>query len=534
MTPPSIQHINQENQIQTRNNHNISSSSKTSLSSPITNTRQRMSLSNRFLADNGQSQTISSSPLQQTPTQTQTTTLDSYTTTFPGQADSVSASSSPLRRSTGLQLQQQLHTPTTTTISAARPSPFRALGALSSLEHGRLTFNDDGSSSSGSGLYYPAADDKSASTTPSGAAIINTSTLYNSDLSSPGIFRIARRRKNRANIVSSTIDLCNTILGTGIVSLPYAFSTIGLGFGTLFVLVSVYTTWFSLRLLVLSAQQAHGGGGGGGGGRGGRRRYSYSLSVNHGEPSFSSIAQVAMSPNVTVICDAVVALACLGFACSYLVSIGDCMPALVKGLLDKETVNAVWNGVLVNRYFWMVAFLGLIIPISLSRSVDDFWWFSGTALACALYLAVLIIVESLLGSPDPSSAAAVHAGRPAITWFILEWKTFDCIPIFIFAFTCHQNIFSIYKDLDASYLNGDPLDTVTLNHIYAVIDLSVIGVGTVYLIVGWLGFLFFGESTTIIILDNCRFLARVLFALLSIIIIIIIGILVTILCTSPS
>ena len=83
-------------------------------------------------------------------------------------------------------------------------------------------------------------------------------------------------------------------------------------------------------------------------------------------------------------------------------------------------------------------------------------------------------------------------------------KTFDCIPIFIFAFTCHQNIFSIYKDIDANYMSGEALDYGTLTHIHSVIDLSVICVGTVYLVVGWIGFLMFGASTKIIILDNCN------------------------------
>jgi amino acid permease len=167
------------------------------------------------------------------------------------------------------------------------------------------------------------------------------------------------------------------------------------------------------------------------------------------------------------------------------------------GLFGKESLETVYNGIFISRTFWMLAFLVLIIPLCFAKSVDDFSWFSGLALLCAIYLAVLIILESLLLTHP---ANAIH-----VVWFRLEWKTIECVPIFIFAFTCHQNIFTIYKDLDASYLNGDPLDAATLNHIYSVIDLSVIGVGSIYGIVGWLGFLLFGDQCGIIILDNCEF-----------------------------
>jgi hypothetical protein len=47
---------------------------------------------------------------------------------------------------------------------------------------------------------------------------------FDADLGSIGLFKTMRVQRS---ILTSTIDLCNTILGTGIVSLPYAFSTIG-------------------------------------------------------------------------------------------------------------------------------------------------------------------------------------------------------------------------------------------------------------------------------------------------------------------
>lgn len=60
----------------------------------------------------------------------------------------------------------------------------------------------------------------------------------------------------------------------------------------------------------------------------------------------------------------------------------------------------------------------------------------------------------------------------------------------------------------------------TISHIHSVIDISIICVGTIYLLVGWIGFLMFGDTTKLIILDNYTpttliLLARLAYSLLA-------------------
>lgn len=85
---------------------------------------------------------------------------------------------------------------------------------------------------------------------------------------------------------------------------------------------------------------------------------------------------------------------------------------------------------------------------------------------------------------------------------VLKLETFGCIPIFIFAFSCHQNLFALYKDINANYLNG-PLDSKKLHHIYTVIDLSILGAGVFYCLIGVAGYVTLGPATRMIVLDNC-------------------------------
>jgi Transmembrane amino acid transporter protein len=251
---------------------------------------------------------------------------------------------------------------------------------------------------------------------------------------------VLKRRRPKRSILTSTIDLCNTIVGTGVVSLPYAFSTIGLGMGTVFVVISVWATWFTLRLMISAAQTVHGSP---------NAKFSTSLQSMDGEPSFSSLGQVMFSTYGSVLNDFVVFLACGGFAMSYIVSIGECMPEIVKAFLPPD--HYLFS-ILENRHFWMTVFLIVIIPLVFSKSVDDFSWFAAACIVCALFLAFTIIYNSFMTD-------TIHDKLPTISWvIILDRKTFDCIPIFIFAFTAHQNIFSIYKEIDANYISGEALD----------------------------------------------------------------------------
>jgi amino acid permease len=163
--------------------------------------------------------------------------------------------------------------------------------------------------------------------------------------------------------------------------------------------------------MVISAQKAHSF----------RQKLPRSLQKLKGEPSFSSIGTVL---NVSILSDLIVVITCLGFCVSYLLSIGETMPAIIREL-------KVTNEILASKYFWIVLGTIFVIPISFENDVGDIWWYNSVSLGCAFYLAGLIVVSSF---------------RSSIYWegiIFPEWKVeiFDSLPIFVFAFTCHQNVY---------------------------------------------------------------------------------------------
>ncbi|KAI8924730.1 transmembrane amino acid transporter protein-domain-containing protein [Entophlyctis helioformis] len=294
------------------------------------------------------------------------------------------------------------------------------------------------------------------------------------------------------SVTASVIDLCNTIMGTGLMSIPYAFATVGLGYGIFLVFASAAATWFSLRLLVSSAQLAYGSA------SGGRIPSHTSLFIAQGEPSYGALAKTAMGRRGAVWADIAMAVSCFGFAVSYLVAIADSMPAAAAYLFPADLVGSWLAGVLQNPQFWIFAFIVVIGPLCYARSVDDFWWFSSTALGAALYLAFVVIGLSFI-VPHPHHGRLVD--HPSVPWFSLKLEAFESITIYIFAFTCHQNIFTIYNEIDATY-HGSGLAPETVMRIRRVIDMSVMSVAGLYLAVGIVGYLAFGDSTNVVLFDN--------------------------------
>ena len=207
------------------------------------------------------------------------------------------------------------------------------------------------------------------------------------------------------------------------------------------------------------------------------------------------------------------ALSCLGFAVSYLVAIGDSMPHVVGIFISKEQVGPWLFSILEHEHFWMLLFLIVILPLCFANSVDEFWWFSATALGCALYLSGIILFHTPYAVDPPEGPI------DSVPWFDLKLDGFEAISLYIFAFTCHQNIFSVYGSIGAFY-DGQGLSNDTIKYIKKVIDLSILFVTILYLAVGSVGYTYFKDDVKILVLDNFpddvySILGRFMYALLA-------------------
>ena len=232
------------------------------------------------------------------------------------------------------------------------------------------------------------------------------------------------KQQSKATIFSGTINLSNTIIGAGMLGLPGAFGGTGYIGGLVFIVTSAA---FSAHGLVLLSKAA----------------------IKAGLPSsFYSVAHAAV-PSYTILIDLAVTLKCFGVATGYLITISDCMVDALDHLLPTNSESFIIHTIL-SRRFWVVGATIAVLPVSFYKTLDELKRASALALIFVFLLAFGIIAyaNGFVGFTDPCPDDASENGcKGDVVPFTDLPSTISKLPIFIFAFTCHQNIFPIVNEL---------------------------------------------------------------------------------------
>ncbi|XP_004349885.1 hypothetical protein CAOG_01365 [Capsaspora owczarzaki ATCC 30864] len=249
-----------------------------------------------------------------------------------------------------------------------------------------------------------------------------------------------------ASVSASYFNLANTILGSGVLALPSAIRMCGVVLGPLLIFLGAIASSFGLQLLVECARRT------------GQVNASYFTVAKHTYPKASKLIDLA------------VALKCYGVAISYLIVVGDLLVAAMLSLFDVSS-----DSVVADRRFWIGMAMLIELPLSIQKHLNSLRWASVAALATVIYLTGLVCGNYFASGVDASADA-----------FELEYWRSDvdvitALPIIVFAFTCHQNIFTIYGEL------RNP----TAERIHKVINLAISSCLFIYFTVGICGYLTF-------------------------------------------
>ncbi|KAG0645148.1 Vacuolar amino acid transporter 5 [Hyphodiscus hymeniophilus] len=203
----------------------------------------------------------------------------------------------------------------------------------------------------------------------------------------------------------------------------------------------------------------------------GRSYWGWNLSNATGDVPYGYIVGHLRDP---VIFDAAIAIKCFGVGVSYLIIIGDLMPGVVRGF--NEGADSV--PFLVDRHFWVTVFMLVVIPLSFLRRLDSLKYTSVVALISIGYLVILVVYHFAKGD--------TMADRGVIR--VIEWgglvPTLKSFPVIVFAYTCHQNMFSILNEIK----DNSPKRTTS------VIAASIGSAAGVYVLVAITGYLSFGNN----------------------------------------
>ncbi|CAG8574479.1 16031_t:CDS:2 [Acaulospora morrowiae] len=280
-----------------------------------------------------------------------------------------------------------------------------------------------------------------------------------------------------ASHFSCAINLSNTILGTGMLAMPAAIASTGLLLGSIMIFYAASASALGLYFLSLAA-----------------------VSTKGRNSSFFAVSKLTY-PKAALFFDIAIAIKCFGVGISYLIIIGDLMPQIVDSLVGSEKA-----AVFIDRQFWITIFMIIIVPLAFLKRLDSLRHTSLIALLAVIYL--LFIVIYYFFGPE-------YQAPPKDKIHLIKFSSqfFTNLPIFVFAFTCHQNIFSIYNELEdnsQSSING-------------VIIGSIGTTSMIYQVIGILGYLSFGddvsaniismyESSTIVTIGRIAIVILVLFS----------------------
>uniref|UniRef100_A0A8C1X906 Putative sodium-coupled neutral amino acid transporter 11 n=1 Tax=Cyprinus carpio TaxID=7962 RepID=A0A8C1X906_CYPCA len=225
-----------------------------------------------------------------------------------------------------------------------------------------------------------------------------------------------------SSISSASFNFINSIIGSGIIGLPYSLSQAGLPMGLLLLILVAFITDYSIILLV----------------RGGN------LSGTH---SYQSLVQSTFGQIGYVIVSALQFLYPFIAMISYNIITGD---TLTKVFMRIQGVGP--GNILTERHFViMMSTLLFTLPLSLYKDIAKLGKVSLLSMLLTLAILITVVVRAAtLGPQIPASDGA---------WVFARWNAIQAVAVMSFAFICHHNSFMIYGSLREPTLSSWSLVT---------------------------------------------------------------------------
>uniref|UniRef100_A0A2M4BE96 Putative amino acid transporter n=1 Tax=Anopheles marajoara TaxID=58244 RepID=A0A2M4BE96_9DIPT len=211
-----------------------------------------------------------------------------------------------------------------------------------------------------------------------------------------------------------TVTLTNSIIGVGILSMPFCFQKCGIVLSIVLLLLSSYVTRLVCSYMVKSAIIS-------------RRK------------NFEQIAFYAFGSGGKLLVELCVVGYLLGTCIAYFVVVGDLGPQITAKILSLDESNTLRSWVMI------VVTIVCIIPLGMLRNVDSLA--SVCSASLGFYLCLVLKVMSEASNQFQQSG-----------WFdrldLWKWSgILQCMPIFTMALSCQMQIFEVYATMPTSSLD---------------------------------------------------------------------------------
>ncbi|KAL6764771.1 transmembrane amino acid transporter protein-domain-containing protein [Haematococcus lacustris] len=214
------------------------------------------------------------------------------------------------------------------------------------------------------------------------------------------------------NALSSVFTLCNSAIGAGVLSLPYAFRHAGLVGGVVLCLTIGSAEGFTLYVLSKFAE-----------------RYK--------ADTYGQLVRRSLGRKLTALLAGIQVTYLFGACVVYLIIMGDTFSSLGQLYLDPSN----W---LVQRDVIITGLgLGLLLPLCLLKKLGHLSSLSTLAVAGFMFTAGVVMYQGtrlVLQRPDHLEG---------VVWWKWDLGTLYAVPIITFGFNCHSNVVSIFRELTA-------------------------------------------------------------------------------------
>ncbi|KAJ8012816.1 hypothetical protein DPEC_G00046800 [Dallia pectoralis] len=218
------------------------------------------------------------------------------------------------------------------------------------------------------------------------------------------------REVAKSSKTSASFNFINSIIGSGVIGLPYSLNQAGLPLGLLLLVLVAFITDYSIILLIK------------GGNLSGTNSYQSLVRSTFGLTGYLVLSLLQfLYPFIAMI--------------SYNIITGD---TLVKVFLRIPGVGP--DNLLAERHF-VIALSTLLftLPLSLFRDVSKLAKVSFLSMVLTVVILFIVIIRAAtLGPNIPPTENA---------WVFARWNAIQAVGVMSFAFICHHNSFMIYASL---------------------------------------------------------------------------------------
>ncbi|XP_054471705.1 putative sodium-coupled neutral amino acid transporter 11 [Anoplopoma fimbria] len=215
----------------------------------------------------------------------------------------------------------------------------------------------------------------------------------------------------KSSMISASFNFINSIIGSGIIGLPYALNQAGLPLGLLLLVAVGFITDYSIILLIK------------GGNLSGTNSYQSLVRSTFGFPGFLILSGLQfLYPFIAMI--------------SYNITTGDTLTKVFQRIPGVGP-----DHILAERHFViLLSTVAFTLPLSLYRNINKLGKVSFLSMVLTFTILIVVIIRAATFGPQiPPTENA---------WAFAKWNAIQAVGVMSFAFICHHNSFLIYGSLE--------------------------------------------------------------------------------------